>query len=396
MDKITSLQGYIEEINQNYSGNFFFRGESQDFGKTKNLASGYRWLNDNTGRKVQDLINMRCEYFRDIGAHLNSQEIENFITYAQHHGLPTELLDITENPLVALYFAVSDADKKRVEEKCVCVKEKCVCVEEKSADDAIIYIFNDNKYTENMKASNHQTQFLSDLDQPELFKLNGRNIENQYFDFKWARDINTAPDKRLMVLDDSREEHKIKSDQVDDFLISLFAESDTKSMKKAIRDEINSLYSDIDKYSNLNKNLQSSRILPVPDTRQNAKSFAKMIIPYITEFMQLKQGEYFPPLKYIHITPSIIFDRMRNQQGSFIYQLSTELEDTEGMDIRNTDGLPICVGNSVVQPIKEFASITIDADFKGKILNQLDSIGINQKFIFSDDDNVAQYYAKNF
>ena len=64
------------------------------------LSSGYR--------KTQfqyDLIEARRDYFREIGYMLDSDSRESFIAYSQHHGLPTELLDITENLIVALYFA---------------------------------------------------------------------------------------------------------------------------------------------------------------------------------------------------------------------------------------------------------------------------------------------------
>lgn len=103
-DKIENLQDFILKVQDFPVGSWYYRGESKDYGKSKNLASGYRWMQEKN-RAFIDLINLRVEFFREVGAKLSDKEVENFLAYSQHHGLPTELLDITTNPMVALYFA---------------------------------------------------------------------------------------------------------------------------------------------------------------------------------------------------------------------------------------------------------------------------------------------------
>lgn len=157
MMDITSLQDYISLLDERFNGQYLFRGESTDFGDTKNMASGYRWIRDNN-RRFLDLIHMRHEYFREVGAHINAQEKSNFIAYAQHHGLPTELLDITANPLVALYFAVS-----------------------KNPDEnGFVYLFDNNLYS---LKERDKSQFILDLYNPNLARLDHLPVEQQFHKF---------------------------------------------------------------------------------------------------------------------------------------------------------------------------------------------------------------------
>lgn len=83
--------------------------------------------------------------------------------------------------------------------------------------------------------------------------------------------------------------------------------------------------------------------------------------------MEATEGSYFPSLKYFLVQPSIVFDRMKNQQGLFIYQLNT------------SSGTAL---DGYIQPIIPAYTLVIPSKYKQTILKQLDTVGINQKFIY--------------
>ncbi|HEP1794216.1 TPA: FRG domain-containing protein [Streptococcus suis] len=302
---VSSLQEFIDFLDQQskLNNSFYFRGEERDFKQTKNTASGFRWMSENRlqygeenttfPRNYCDLLKMRQQFFSEIGYSLTKYEVENFIAYCQHHGLPTELLDISENPLVALYFA--------------CQNE----------DDGFVYCFD-------------KVLFSTIPTQHSLIK---DDISRQSFDLLGFG--TNCFDKQVLIEGVKNVEKKKAGATI---TVSF------TSVKELMIHELEKIDTPL-------KKLSTSEICQA--FVENISKVDSDILPY-----------------FLH-KPSVKFDRMVNQQGLFVVQQYF---------------LP-----DVYQKLLPSITINIKEKDKVRIIEQLDYIGINQKFVYPDVDNIASY-----
>ena len=109
-NEITNVSSFIEAINKlSKDSSLYFRGHS-------NIK--YE-LKPTIARTNKNLLAQEHKIYRETI--LNSPQqfsgkntIES-LTFMQHFGIPTRILDITENPLVALYFACLDSKNVKID-----------------------------------------------------------------------------------------------------------------------------------------------------------------------------------------------------------------------------------------------------------------------------------------
>ncbi len=176
--KANEILKEIAESNNAYPPAFpltglWYRGEKKDYQETSvtpkafRQVTGYRRCIENNNHDREhcyEKYNLDPYYNEGMyiyyGMHMYFHEALNYMNKAstlekmivlQHYGSPTRLLDWTLDPLVALYFAVSECDSIKIDE------EKCSSArtDQKKYNDAYVYVLNPRLLNRQLSFGHH-------------------------------------------------------------------------------------------------------------------------------------------------------------------------------------------------------------------------------------------------
>lgn len=341
--EIDSLSKYIRYINK-FENVLYYRGEGDIFPSRQSSALRpyeFRW----NSAEPYPFMKMIDEFYKETAHKLNEDKID-FIAFAQHHAIPTNLLDVSTSPLTALYFACQG----------------------NQAADGVVYIGSDEYIDVTNLIHRYPNEnliecvFANTINELELLVPLFKQFKKDY------------PDTFSFLMDELISSYLF-------YFSSPFDDKEQVFYKKLKRKKFDVW----------------ECIAYMQDAFEDVKKFPLEICDedlyfYLTlQFVFFKKAlTYTEPIHSITFLPNMLyqpimkFERGRNQQGLFLYQgYLTYIE-------------PVYNFRVLAKQHLYFQNIELRIKNKAAILKELDKIGINKKTLFCDYDSVAQYITEKY
>lgn len=376
--QVISLSDYISQVGNLRSylknkENIYYRGQNKDFSNTlPSLIRNENYLN-NEDKLINDFITKYPELFCDC------QNNFDRLTLMQHHQLPTRLLDLTSNPLVALYFAVERSNEGTDKDS--------------DAVDGKIFPFT-NFYDPVPLLDSLRDEHFENT-KKEFLSIKGNNRQFLKSPFSDEIEIESSlarlnGDDRNYVLNEVNNFYKT--------LNSVDAKPQTY-WSNLYADIVNSLENKRDEGGLLNSYKEFNKF---PSTKRLYHEIKKDIGDFEDQINPL---ELFVPKI---VTPRIIDQRIKNQRGLFMFVpfvCNYGFEENGSQVALNSDEVQkrtqtriniLRLLSDSIDPQPKPMSFVIPHCKKASIRSELESVGITESFIYPDPSHIAHEISKTY
>ena len=388
---IESVSDFLNEIKgiKNKSGyTLFYRGHSDKNYELK--PSIYR-----NKKFIENEHKIYRETIAKVPYEFNGKSTIESLALMQHYGVPTRILDLTTNALVALYFACEESKKiNEIEEKSFfrkvnidgeviifSIPNERVCY---SDSDKVTILANLSKYENNLyyEKNTSYKQDVSDLEIKIKKLLKVINIDAVLEKAESLRDYTLNIKEELKKY---YEDYRLKNidEKIEDII-------EKYKGKEKIKDDIKSFFTIL--LLTILKTIIDEAEQSYINSLNEKDPYLKKLLHYIRE-----DKSYFKPIinpndigKILAVKPKLDNPRIVRQQGAFLIfgaESSFVYNSTKPMPEIKKDW--IIKGNNNNK-------IIIKSSKKESILKELDKLGINKSTLFPEIDKVADYIKEKY